>query len=154
MQFIQDKLNGMGMVAFSATFQNSQSGQQRTQPITNVYSNVVADPGQCRISYHRKATNDGKTTTNQDYAFSLRDVLKIMIRPYEQANNEWLAATNASPGVVTIATSPQAVELSLRQKHGAENNFNLTDTDLAERLAKAINHAVELCGGGEKQELF
>jgi hypothetical protein len=154
MKFIQDKLNDMGMVAFSATFQNSQLGQQRTQPITNVYGNVVADSTQCRISYHRKGTNEGKTTVNQNFTFSLRDVKKILVRPYEQANNEWLAATNSANGVSTISTSPQAFELSLRQIHGAENDFNLTDEDLAERLAKAFTHAVELCGGGTSKEPF
>jgi hypothetical protein len=144
----------MGKIAFTMTNQKSSTGQQVTDSITIVISNVVADPNQCRVSYHRKATKNGRTFKNQDYTFSLREVQKITIQTYEQAGNEYVAANNTNHGVVSLSTSPQAVELSLHQNHGAGNFFNFTDTDLAERLAKAFNHAVELCGGGEKQELF
>jgi hypothetical protein len=32
-----------------------------------------------------------------------------------------------------------------------ENWFPFTDADLADRVAKAITHAIELCGGGNKE---
>jgi alpha-D-ribose 1-methylphosphonate 5-phosphate C-P lyase len=33
-------------------------------------------------------------------------------------------------------------------------NFNFLDEDTANRVAKAMLHAVELCGGGSKPEPF
>jgi hypothetical protein len=35
-----------------------------------------------------------------------------------------------------------------RHAHGEESFFLFTDADLADRVAKAMVHAVELCGGG------
>jgi hypothetical protein len=42
--------------------------------------------------------------------------------------------------------------LVLRQPHGEDYTFRFTDANLADRVAKAILHAVELCGGGNKDK--
>jgi hypothetical protein len=38
----------------------------------------------------------------------------------------------------------------VRQPHGVENVFTFDDSALADRIARAMVHSVELCGGGQK----
>jgi hypothetical protein len=44
--------------------------------------------------------------------------------------------------------------LVVRRPHGVMNLFPFTDADLADRVVKALTHAVELCGDGSKPEPF
>jgi hypothetical protein len=149
MQFIQDKLNEQGKAAFVEYRQNTSDGSSLTVTIVNEISNVVADPGQCSISYHRKATQDGSIYKNEIDVFPLREVLDIVIRPFEQHETEYFAGTGAN--IAVTSTIPPVTVLSVRRPRGAMNFFDLTDPALADRLAKALTHAVELCGGGNKE---
>ncbi|MGB9406461.1 MAG: hypothetical protein WCA89_02930 [Terracidiphilus sp.] len=153
MQFIQDKLNDIGKVTFVAFLQNANDGSTTPAIITNEISNVVADQNQCRISYHQKTMYGSSTYKDENRVFSLRDVQEIVIKPFEQANNEYLAKTG-NPTIITTSTNPPATELSAHRPHGEENFFLFTDATLADRVAKAMIHAVELCGGGSKPEPF
>ncbi len=149
MQFIQDKLNEQGKAAFVEYRQNTRDGSTLTVTIVNEISNVVTDPGQCSISYHRQATQDGSIYKNENDAFSLREVQEIVIRPFEQHETEYFAGTGAN--IAVTSTTPPVTVLMVHRPHGEMNFFDLTDSALADRLAKALTHAVELCGGGNKE---
>jgi hypothetical protein len=192
MQFIQDKLNDIGMVSFVVFLQDTSNGNTWTTNATNEISNVVADQNQCRISYHWRGTDlealspneiaprrklrisslnddfaaeflrvraadrrpNGKAAyKDEDDAFSLRDVQEIVVKPFEQHGTERLAK-NGSPNVVVTSTSPPITALVARLPRREENVFLFTDADLADRVAKAMLHAVELCGGGKAPEPF
>jgi hypothetical protein len=161
MQFIQNKLNGIGKLAFFAILQDTSSesnGSTWSQTIQNEISNVVADQNQCRISYHWKTTNQGspywekriRTSKDENDVFSLRDVQEIVLKPFEQDRNELYAKMGGS--AIVLSTNPSITVLSVRQTHGVENVFEFSDADLADRVAKAMLHAVELCGGGNKDK--
>jgi hypothetical protein len=158
LQFIQEKLNDLGKVTF-AEFQSKDNVDYTTgiETKTSEISNVVADQNQCRISYHLSVTisptPEGTTYRNESSVFSLRNVQEIVIRPYEQYETEWLAK-NAQPDWIVRSTSPPMMALIVRQPHGVENVFEFIDANLADRVAKAMLHAVELCGGGSKPEMF
>jgi TonB family protein len=149
MQFIQTRLNEQGKSAFVEYRQNTSNGATFAVTIINEISNVVADQTQCRISYHRKATQDGNVYKNEDNAFSLREVQDILVRPFEQHETEYFASTGAN--IVVTSTTPPVTVLTVRRLRGEVNFFDLTDADLADRIAKAMVHAVELCGGGNKE---
>ncbi|MGO9316590.1 MAG: hypothetical protein ACLPXT_10415 [Terracidiphilus sp.] len=160
MQFIQEKLNNHGNVAFLATLQDTSSesnGSTWNQTVQDEISNVVADPVQCRISYHWKTTNQGSpywekripTTRDENDVFSLRDVQEIVLKPFEQCRNELYAKRGSS--AIVLSTNPPMMVLVVRHPHGVDNDFHFTDADLANRIAKAMLHAVELCGGGGKE---
>lgn len=151
MQFVQDKLNGLGKVAWGDFCQDTSNGSTWTDTLTSEIGNVVADQSQCRISFHRKATNGGKTYTDEDSVFSLRDVQEIVVKPYEKAETEW-SAKNGHPNIITVSASPSVTALIVRSSQGGEDVFRFTDATLADRVAKALNHAVELCGGGSKDK--
>ncbi len=161
MQFIQEKLNGLGKVAFVDFRQETSSGSTWTSTFTNEISNVVADQNQCRISYHWKLTNDGSTYKDKNSVFSLRDVQEIVVKPLEQYETEFYAK-NGHPNAIVTSTSPHMTALEVRLPRGEENfflfsevnTFLFADANLADRVAKAFTHAVELCGGGSKPEPF
>jgi hypothetical protein len=155
MQFIQDKLNGVGKISFVVFFQNANNGSSWTQTLAYENGKFVADPSHCHISYHRRATNSGrafgKTFVNNDKDFWLRNVQNVVVWPYEQSYNEWSAKTG-NPNIIATSSNPPITELSARRPHGEEDFFYFTDADLADRVAKAMVHAVELCGGGNKDK--
>jgi hypothetical protein len=150
MKFIQAKLNDMGKVGFVVFFQDTSNGSTSTENFTNEISNVVADQNICRISYHRVSTDQGQTYKDENDIFLLRNVQDIMVRPYEQAQTEWFAEHGRT--LMITSTNPPLMELEARRPHGEENFFVFTDADLADRVAKAMLHAVELCGGGSKDK--
>ena len=151
MQFIQDKLNNLGKTAFVEFMQDVNTGPAGTFTITNEINNLVGDQNQCRISYHRKMSFNGKTTLDKNDAFSLRDVQDILVKPWEQYQNE-IFARNGTPNYTITSSNPPIILLQVRRPRGEENVVLFTDTDLADRVARAMQHAVELCGGGNKDK--
>jgi hypothetical protein len=59
---------------------------------------------------------------------------------------------------VTDTTSPATYALMIvdpkRPRYSLEFHTEFSDIDTANRVAKALIHAVELCGGGKKDEPF
>jgi hypothetical protein len=160
MQFIQDKLNDNGKASWIDNAQVARyAGSNFTDTVRHEISNVVADAGQCRISYHiftkhsayyrLVPTSDGKNNKGEDSSFSLRIVQEIVVKPWEQYETEWLAK-NGHPETTVTSSAPAMTALVVRQPHGVENVFTFTDAAIADRVAKAMVHAVELCGGGQK----
>ena len=149
MQFLQEKLSDIGKVTFLSYTQNTRSGSYTSETDSNEVSNVVADPSQCHISYHWKVIMDGRLDQDKQAGFSLRDVQDIVIKPYAQYQTE-LDASLGNPHILTPSTNPPLSALLVRRAHGVYNLFPITDPDLADRIAKALTHAVELCGGGNK----
>jgi hypothetical protein len=164
MQFIQEKLNDNGKASWIDTAQSARFGGMNWQDtVTHEVSNLVADQGQCSISYHFFAkhsvayrfiaTSDGKNNKGEELSFSLRAVQEIVVKPYEQYETEWLAK-NGHPDTTVLSTTPAMTALVVRQPHGVENVFAFNDATLADRVAKAMIHAVERCGGGKSEEPF
>jgi hypothetical protein len=148
MKFIQDKLNDMGKMSY-IEFNQYANGSTSTDSLTNETNNVVADAGQCRISYYRYATQNGNVSHKDNSTFSLRDVQEIVVKPEEQLETEW-NAQKGSPDNIITSTSPPVTALIARGSSGTDYVFHFYDSNLADRIAKAMLHAVELCGGGQK----
>jgi hypothetical protein len=151
MQFIQNKLNDLGNETFAVYIQDSSDNSTAVVTITSEISNVVADQSQCRINYHLKISNNNKVKSEVDGVCSLRDVGQIVVRPYELWQTEWYA-TNGFPTTTATSTNPSSLQLSVSHPKGEKSLFYFTDADIADRVAKAMLHAVELCGGGNKDK--
>jgi uncharacterized protein (DUF2384 family) len=52
------------------------------------------------------------------------------------------------------AKSIRPTTFSRRENGNKENRFTFREEEMANRVAKAMVHAVELCGGGAKPEPF
>jgi hypothetical protein len=157
MKFIQDKLNDNNKTSWVDNDQHN--GAYWTDTVTHEFSSVVADTGQCRISYHIftkhheiyrwMAACDGNNNKGEEISFSLRSVQEIVVKPWEQYETECMAKIG-HPDMTIASSSPAMTALVVRQPHGVENVFTFADAALADRIAKAMVHAVELCGGGQK----
>jgi hypothetical protein len=149
MQFLQDKLNDIGKVSIVMFNHNTTTGEDFTTTFTSEFTNATADPSQCRIAYHGKSTLNGATVSDGDAGVPLRDVQDVVIEPYVQYQNE-VNAAGGLPNVIASSTNPPLTALLVRRPHGVYNFFPFTDPQLADRVAKAMTHAIELCGGGNK----
>ncbi len=144
--------NDLGKVSFVSSFYGTTPGNNFNHTLTATWevNNVNADPKECRIAYHSRITGEAVPAfyDGQDYRLSLRGVQDIAVKPYEQFTNELMA----NAGIVVTSISPSITALAVRSPDTGINNnpFLFTDPQLADRLAKALSHAVELCGDGNK----
>jgi tetratricopeptide (TPR) repeat protein len=142
MQFIQSKLNGIGQVDYVASGQ--ESGSNWSHHFKVQASKIVADPSGCQVSYHLTIQRDGsgqRVSLDNDYLFFLRNVESIVVMPVEQ-------------GYYSAKVDPQVFVLKVNKTDKDRNEFFFLDDQLANRVGKAMVHAVELCGGGSKSEPF
>lgn len=151
MKFIQEKLNEIGKVNYNVAFYDAGGNFNGGSRMSVEKNNVVADPGKCQISYHAWVEIDGKVQPQSNYNFFLRDVQTITVMKAEKWIQEYGAGTSNPGG--SVGVTPDTFFLVVKQTKGKEDRFAL-DEEMANRLAKAMIHAVELCGAGSQQEPF
>jgi hypothetical protein len=149
MQFIQDKLSGLGQVNYVAyNHDNAGESEDWVTHFSTEDTNVVADPAACKISYHEKRIKDDKVTSDADFWFSLSELQDVIVMPREQL----LKKVNTKDGHPSwdARIDPPVYMLVARKDENTEWYFYFFDQDLANRAAKAMVHGIELCGGGNK----
>jgi hypothetical protein len=153
MQFIQDKMNEPGKINYALyTHDNSNGEDWPVYQISLEVTNVVADPATCRITWHKVTTNGGKVGINGNFSLDLRNVLTFEVRTsIFEAKMEDTA--NGHPAL-DKRQDPPYFAVTAKLKGNVETPLFFPSEEMANRLAKAMVHAVELCGGGDKQELF
>jgi hypothetical protein len=147
-QFIVEKLSDLGKVTYIAPYQNKHTGDTDTDTFTDEVSQVRTSPDQCTIIYHMRSTFDGEESRNQDIPISFKDAQGIVVKPVEQFLNEAITSE------IFSATDPPLVAMIVRTSHPELDRYFMlpfTDSTLADRVAKAMVHAIELCGGGNKE---
>lgn len=154
MKFVQDKLNAMGTVNFAGYVHDSASNQDGVQKFSSTISNVVANPGACSLSYHRLVFNNGSKEHNEDVSINLREVQNISVLPDEQDWQMYLVRTGDT--TKTVKDVPDIIALVIKLNNGKDPTIRFYEQEMADRVAKALVHAVELCGGGgsSQQEPF
>jgi hypothetical protein len=148
MQFIQEQLGLIGPVNHIVYFHDNTVGNDGTNKFKIEVTNVRASVEGCRIDYHFRSTRDGQVTRDMDTAgIPLKDVTEVVVTTMEQTLKE----SNSKAGHPELAfrVDPPVFVLEVRQKIGP-SFWYLYDESLASRIAKALVHAVELCGGGSK----
>jgi hypothetical protein len=136
--FIADKVEGQAL-AFTAEFFNP-SGGALVEQLSYEASNVTIDPNRCQVSYHWHVLQDGRRTPDQDRAVQLRLSRSITVEPIEQA----LAELNARHFSVHVRPEAYAVHIA-RWDRPAGDNLYFRDRGMAESVAAAARHALDLC---------
>jgi hypothetical protein len=149
MQFIQDKMNQQGKINYALyTHDNAKGEDWPVYQIGIEVTNVVADPATCRITWHKVTTNGGKVGINRDFSLDLRNVLTFEVR-----TSMWEAkmedTANGHPELDKRQDPPYFV-VTAKLKDNTETPLFFSSEEIANRIAKAMVHAVELCGGGNK----
>jgi hypothetical protein len=152
MKFIEDKLNATGTVNFAGYVHDASNNSDGVQKFSATISNVAANPGACSLSYHRLVYNNGRKEHNENVLINLREVKNISVLPDEQDWQMYLARTGDS--TKTVKDVPDITALVFKLNNGQDPTIRFYDQELADHVAKALVHAVELCGGGPKPELF
>jgi hypothetical protein len=148
MKFIQDNLEE-GKLTYTAFVSDaSQPGVEWKNQFKVEMTHLAADAKTCRISFHWRAEVNGKVSDDTDYNLALKDVKSIVVLPQEQ--NQHQVDTRGGHPEWTSRIEPNLFTLVARRPKGLENAFLFSDEEMADRIAKALVHAVELCGGGNK----
>jgi len=147
MQFIQENA-AEGKLAYTASVSDaSQQGVEWSNKFMVEMSNLAADAGACRITYHWRAVENDKPIDDADYSLAFKDVKEIMVLSQEQNQNQ-VDSRNGHPDWNSRIT-PSLFALIAKRPRGVVNVFLFSDEGMANRVAKAMVHAVELCGGGK-----
>ena len=149
MQLMQKELNAVGRLSFVVHIFDKEEGNGTSKYIEEL-SNVVADPATCTIRYHWWKSVHGDVVNDEDVSFSLRDVLGLSMMNNEQAEKKQFEEGKAYPEekqTYHLEFVPQAYLVMIRKPEDNVEGFRFNDKKQAERVAKAMGHAVELCGG-------
>jgi hypothetical protein len=145
MKTIQKELSSIGSVSYTANLQDKTAGSTFQNAVVRQVSKVVADPAQCRVSYHFRVWRGGAVTVDKDAWFLLPAVTSVAVEPLSQLLTEENAA-QGHPNDVVTSTAPSLAALVVRRA-SIHNEFPFTDIDSANRLASDVKQAVKLCGG-------
>lgn len=147
--FIEDKLNQQGSVNWLTTVQNTVAGANGS-PIQMTWrvSNVTGDPRSCVVNYHTKVLRSSNQPVEGNGSLSLRRVEKLAVMSLQDENNNTHARQGHPELIESI--SPVVYTLAVTDIANRIKSFPFGDQDLANRVAKAMLHAVELCGGGKE----
>ena len=149
MKFIQDKINDEGRVNYTAQIHDSTTNAEWTVKFAKEAANVVGDPAGCRLSYRWRTMKNGNTTFDGDQKLDLKDVTDMTVLPVEQYQQQ--VDTQAGFPGYSSRMMPSVFVLKVRHPRGRDNVFFFGEEEIANRVAKAMVHAVELCGGGNKE---
>jgi hypothetical protein len=160
MKFIQEKLNDQGTFNYVEFIHDDADGSDWTRRWSETQASFKADPGTCTVGYHYNVVTDKKDDSPRQYdlGFSLREVKALSVMTSHQAKTTqmndrgyaWTIRTVPTFFVLRVTT----VDSSPAKLRVPPSDLNFHDEDTANRVARALNHAVELCGGGEKDEPF
>jgi len=175
MKFIQDKLNEQGRFNFALYTHDNQSGEDASIQYGFETTNAVSSD--CSLSYKVNITSSqmgargATTTTNANSARNMNmkymKAVQAMGADYwwnqEMADDGTPAKTaQVQPGyfLLSVGAASKGSECTRNKKPiacpepNAIDRLALTlifrDEDVSNRVAKAMMHAVELCGGGQK----
>ena len=149
MKFIEEKLGSIGRVNWVEYAHDDTSGKDFT-PVKYGYETgtVRGSVQSCRIDYHGWASVNGTVQLDKDLGFALKDVQEVVVKTCEQDLKE--LQSKAGHPEYSNRVDPPVFVIIAKQKEGG-TYFYLYDESLAHRIAKALVHAVELCGGGSKE---
>jgi hypothetical protein len=151
MKFIQDKVSEQGKIVYAGYGHDNATGQDWVGQYTEELSNFVASAPECKISYHFHETSNGQPSNDIEAWFKLNTIQDVLVETREQ--NFKQADVKAGHPTWSSRVDPPTWVVEARWKGGVNDIF-FHEEDMANRVAKALVHAVELCGGGEQNEPF
>jgi hypothetical protein len=145
MQFLQEKLNEQGKQNWTTHYHDSADNTNWIYQFNFEVSKVVADAAACTIAYHYIIVRDGVQISDSDASFNLHDVQDLTLTTGDQRQNKNDAASGHPTWDAKVV--PPVFDLVVRGKENVEFYFFFFDEGTANRVTKAMGHAVELCGG-------
>lgn len=145
LQVIQTNVSRQGVLSWVASYHDTADGTNWSHALTFEITAMTSDPATCTINYHGKITSDGAVTANQDLKVSLHDVQDVTLTTGSQRQAKNITAAGHTTWSSTV--TPNIFDLIVTVSANSQYYFIFSDEDTANRVAKAMGHAVELCGG-------
>lgn len=145
MQTVQSKLNEQGKMSWTTHYHDSADNTNWIYQFVFEANKVVVDASTCTIAYHYTIVRDGTQISDSDASFSLHDVQDLTLITGDERQNK--NDTAAGHPTWSAKVDPPVFDLIVKAKENAEFYFFFFDGDVANRVTKALGHAVELCGG-------
>jgi hypothetical protein len=177
LKFIQDKVNQQGAIVYVESWNNTVSGSSSPAKESSVESYVVAvDPsGGLSLQQTYKSLDSaqsGTRTATGTWQMQFKDVEKLEVLnaidfkhrkspqmvfqddpPYFEVLVHLVAGKTVQHHTVRVESGKNG-KTSESDANIGEFVLHFRDEETANRVAKALVHAVELCGGGSKPEPF
>jgi hypothetical protein len=147
MEYIQDKLISRGVLNYDVYLHEGVTGKDWSYQFVDKLSGTYANPDTCQIGFHWKQTRSGQVVTDREIYVDLSTGAKLSILTMDQYLTE-SAAKSGHPSWTT-RVSPSLFVLRINKPDNQESNFVFPEEDTANHLAKALGHAVELCGSAQ-----
>lgn len=149
-KFIEDKVNQQGTVNVAGYLHDNATGKSWVLRQSIEQTKVRLDRKRCELRYHKKVISNGNVAEDADSWVLLPYVKEIDVIPKEVA---WkLADSKAGNTTWSYKADPPVTVMRMLVSDGNFYDLQFYDEDLANRVAKAMIHAVDLCGG--KEEAF
>ncbi|MGA3026486.1 MAG: hypothetical protein ABSF98_17105 [Bryobacteraceae bacterium] len=154
MKFIQDKLPGK--VNYAVYAHDNVTGadrlNKRSMELSDV-SAVSAGAESCSITFHFRFDNGKGIIVEKDWGVFLKLVDEITLAQWDQLIEQ--ANAKAGHPEVSAKVDPAVFLVVVKSRAGSpfggDMTFNFYDEAMADRVAKALQHAVDLCGGGNQE---
>lgn len=148
MRFVADQLTNQGTVNVAGYLHDNADGHDWILRQSFLLSNVRFLRRGCQFIYHKKVLTDGNVASDGDRYMLLGAVDSIEVIPKEEA---WeLADAKAGNTTWSYKADPPVSVVRLNINDGKSYELEFYDQDLANRVARALEHAVYLCGGGRE----
>jgi len=145
MKEIQDELNSVGLVNYLLKFHNNATGEDKPVLSKLEISQVSADPRSCFLIYEQR-TYQNTAHHDTGYVVALKSVKKVDVIPIEQeVKNTGVLIDH--PEFSVQSTPPVFVVESIKAGTNDRNAFLFLSEERANKMARALSRAVELCGG-------
>jgi hypothetical protein len=147
MKFLQDKLPGK--VNYIVYEHDNVAGTDSATKRSFALEVVSADPNRCFVGLHYRFDN-GKTVIEppKGVGIFLKQVQEVALKQLDQVVQE--AEAKEGHPELSVKIDPP-ISLVTIKTPTASLMFNFYDQTLSERVSKALQHAVELCGGGNQE---
>lgn len=149
LKFIADKVNAEGKFSYSATITDSATqGPEWTNRFEALLSNLAGAPLACRITFHWRTLVNGTVADDSDYGINLQKLTKVVVLSQVEYQHQ-IDSRSGHDSYQSRIMPPQFV-LVMKPGNDLESIFLFHDEDMANRVARAVSHAVELCAATEK----
>jgi outer membrane protein len=161
LKFIQDKMNENEKVVYVVYVHDNLTGNdwniQQTTETIYFTADALFGPAEeaigetCRFDFHQSFVRGGKIAGQSDAVIFLKTINNIAV----MASDQYFKESDRSHPEWSYKGDPMVFVLKATgsQGSGSQELMHLFfyDEQIANRVAKALVHAVELCGGGSKE---
>lgn len=149
LEFIRSRLSQQGKINYAGFLHDAADKSDWVNQFSVEATNVTADPAACAINLHWTTAVDGKNAQDRDSSFKFATLESVVLTSMEQDMNQ----TSAQDGhpTWTARVNPPIWVVTASRSDGTTYVMDFRDRDLAERIVKAMKHAILLCGDGKRE---